>query len=87
MEEEKKKLHCLITNLNDKFGQFLMAPSWCFNTTSISFILTELQELLKNSNEEHNKEYADYVATCGEVLDAWYKFQSWQFNCKFDSSL
>lgn len=74
----------LIQRLEDVLDQVLnrvtFTPEEC---TGVFSILTELQDLLRNISEEISQKYADYVGSQTQILDMWYKFQSWQFNCKF----
>ena len=79
-----RAFQCLMQRLKDATDQFLngthLIPA---ENTGIPSILSEVQDLIKNSSEKTNKEYADYVGLSGAILDMWFKVESWQFNCKF----
>ncbi len=86
--EDQKSPRCLMKSLKDTFDQFLNGVFFTSteaipSTSSVNFILIELGEVLHISSEKINRECADYIASSKDFLDVWYKFQSWQFNCKF----
>lgn len=82
-----RSFQCLMQRLRDATDQLLNGMHLILaENTDIPSILTEVQDLIKNSSEEENIAYADYVGSSGEILDVLFKFQCWQFNCKFRSA-
>ncbi len=72
----------LIKAMDQSLDETKLMPS---GNNSILSIVTEMDFLLKKSSNKVNKEYADYVGSSREILDALFKFQN-QFSGKFRSA-
>lgn len=83
-----KDFECLVKQLKDTLNQFLNGEhTACFDISCVNHILSDIQKLIRVSDEEAKNEYAIYLGSQTEILDVWYKFQNWQLSCKFYRSL
>ena len=89
--EDKKKIsgHGLlegfqhsIQRLMDALYKFNGLNSQSIEVSTIYSIIKELETLFLNGSEEANIKCVNYIGSRREILDLWYKFQSWQFICK-----